>query len=281
MSYLRHWKLSRSPFTLGSTGQGIFTGGTMEEALARSDFLVSQEKRLGLVLGPSGVGKTTFLKYFCKARKSQFIRENLVKIDLRCADGETVPNRILNSFYPFQERLSTKQNGWSKITDLLYAESAIGHRTVLLFDNLHGQYEDVFQAISQLWSLQTGWSMLLCLDDDAIVNLPRWFLDQCELRIDLPSWDLGQTADYFEFALLQAGVDENIFNGQAITRIQELSEGIPRKIVQIAELALVAGAVRKAGKVTSELVDQVCDEFTVSVGGKFPSIWTSQALNAG
>ncbi len=281
MSYLRHWKLSRSPFTLGSTGQGIFTGGTIEEALARSDFLVSQEKRLGLVLGPSGVGKTTFLQYFCKARKSQYIRENLVKIDLRCADGETVPNRILDSFFPFQEGLSSKQNGWSKINDLLYAESAIGHRTVLLLDNLHGRYEDVFQAISQLWSSQTGWSMLLCLDDDAIVNLPRWFLDQCELRIDLPSWDLGQTADYFEFALLQSGVDEDIFNGQAITRIQELSEGIPRKIVQIAELALVAGAVRKAGKVTSELVDQVCDEFTVSVGGKFPSIWTSQALNAG
>ncbi len=281
MSYLRHWKLSRAPFKLGPTGRGIFTGGTIEEALARSDFLVSQEKRLGLVLGPSGVGKTTFLKYFCKARKSQFNRENLAMVDLRSADGETVANRILNSFSQFQEGLSPKQDCWSKINDLLYAESAIGHRTVLLFDNLQGHYEDIFHAISQLWNSQMGWSMLLCLDDDAIVNLPRWFLDQCELRIDLPSWDLGQTADYFEFVLHQAGVEDDIFNGQAITRIQELSEGIPRKIVQIAELALVAGAVRKAERVTSELVDQVCDEFTVSVGGKFPSIWATQSLNAG
>ncbi len=280
MSYLRHWKLSRSPFKLGQTGRGIFTGGTIEEALARSDFLVSQEKRLGLVLGPSGVGKTTFLKYFCKARKSQFNRENLAMVDLRSADSESVANRILNSFFPFQEGLAPQQDCWSKINDLLYAESAIGHRTVLLFDNLQGHYEEIFQAISQLWSSQTGWSMLLCLDDDAIVNLPRWFLDQCELRIDLPSWDLGQTADYFEFVLHQSGGEDDIFNGQAITRIQELSEGIPRKIVQIAELTLVAGAVRKAERVTSELVDQVCDEFTVTVGGKFPSIWASQSLNA-
>ena len=280
MSYLRHWKLSRSPFTLGAAGRGTFTGGTIEEALARSHFLVTQEKRLGLVLGPSGVGKTTFLKYFCRARKSQFTRENVAMIDLRCADGESVPNRILNSFFPFQEGLLSKQECWSKINDLLFAESAVGHRTVFLLDNLHGTYEEVFQAISQLWSSQIGWSMLLCLDHDAVVDLPRWFIDQCELRIDLPSWDLGQTADYFDFAFQHAGGPDDIFNGQAITRIQELSDGIPRKIVQIAELALVAGAVRKAEKVTSELVDQVCDEFTLSVGGKFPSILAGQSLNA-
>lgn len=121
----------------------------------------------------------------------------------------------------------------------------------------------------------------MSLDDESIVNLPRWILDQCELKIDLPSWDLGQTADYFDFALHQVGGDVDIFNGQAITRIQELSDGIPRKIAQISELTLVAGAVRRSERVTSELVDQVCDEFTVSVGGKFLTNFEGQRLNAG
>jgi len=281
MSYLRHWKLSRSPFLVGTSGRGVFAGGTIEEALARCEVLVSQEKRLRLVIGPSGVGKTTFLKHFCRTRLSRSSRENLAIIDLRCADGDSVPSRILQGLAPGLNSPESRQGGWSKIDDYLFSEFAIGHRTVLMLDNLHDVSDDAFHAISQLWSMKNRWSMLLSLDDESMVNLPRWILDQCELRIDLPNWDLGQTADYFDFALNQVGSDENLFNGQAITRIQELSEGIPRKIAQISELALVAGSVRKQQIVTSELIDQVCDEFTVSVGARIPSIWDNERLNAG
>jgi len=259
----------------------MFCGGTIEEALARSEFLVSQEKRLGIVLGPSGVGKTTFLKHFVRLRKAQHSRENLAMIDLRSADADLVPLRILQGIAPHQELPNSRQECWSQISDHLFSESAIGHRTVLILDNLHDVSDDFYQAISQLWSTPIRWSMFLSLDDDSIVNIPRWILDQCELKIQLPRWDLGQTADYFDFAIQGVGGNDSIFNGQAITRVQELSDGIPRKIVQIAELALVAGAVRKAEKVTAELVDQVCDEFTVNVGAKFSSIWEDQRLNTG
>lgn len=281
MSYLRHWKLARSPFSVGPTGLGTFTGGTIEEALARCEFLVAQQKRLGLLIGPSGAGKTIFLNHFIRTRNHQNPRENLTAIDFRCADEASAPRRILNGLAPQQEWPKSTQDCWSKIHDHLFAEAAIGHRTVFLLDNLQDVNDDVFQVLSQLWSVPIQWSMIISLDYESIVNLPRWILDQCELKIDLPEWDLGQTADYFEFAIQQAGGDDSIFNGQAITRIQELSEGIPRKIAQISELALVAGAVRRSDRVTSELVDQVCDEFTVSVGRKFSPIFDDQRLNAG
>ena len=282
MTYLRHWRLSRSPFAVSANSRGMFTGGTIEEAMARGEFLVEQGKRLGLVMGPSGVGKTTFLKYFCRTRNSRVPGENLAIVDLRCADRNLLANRILDSLDPSPNTNQLfSQDCWTRIQDHLFAESVIGHRTVLLLDNLHDVHDDVYQAISQLWSSLNRWSMLLSVDDESIVNLPRWIIEQCELKIELPCWDLGQTADYFDFAQNQAGGNGDIFNAQAITRIQELSDGIPRKIVQIAELALVAGAVRKSERVTSELVDQVCDEFTVSIGGKFPIILEDQRLNAG
>ncbi len=268
MSYLRYWKLPRSPFSIGASGRGVFTGGTVEEALARSDFLVAQEKRLGLVLGPSGVGKSTFLKHFSKVRNAQQPLEKIVMINLRCADRETVPARILSGLSAGQEGTNAIQDSWERIHDHLYAEAAIGHRTVLLLDHVEGSNDEVFQAISQLWCSQNRWSMLLSVGDDSIVDAPRWILDQTDLKIDLPRWDLGQTADFFDFAFEQVGSESAVFNGQAITRIQELGEGIPKKMVQIAELALVAGAVRMSSKVTSELVDQVCDELTVPFAGK-------------
>ncbi len=279
MSYLRYWKLPRSPFSISASGRGVFTGGTIEEALARSDFLVTQEKRLGLVLGPSGVGKSTFLQHFSKVRNAQQPMEKLVLINLRCADRDTVPARILSGLGAFQDGNTSLQDCWSKIHDQLFAESAVGHRTVLLLDNVDASSDEVFQAISQLWCSPNRWSILLSLGDESIVDAPRWILDQTDLKIEMPRWELGQTADYFEFAFNQVGKDDTDFNGQAITRIQELGDGIPKKMVQIAELALVAGAVRKASKVTSELVDQVCDELTVPVGGKNSAFWGGQSLN--
>ncbi len=281
MSHLRFWKLPRSPFAIGTAGKGVFTGGTIEEALARSDFLVSQEKRLGLVIGPSGVGKSTFLQHFAKVRNAHHPLEKLALIDLRCADRNNLPLRILNGLSGFQNERNATTDCWTQINDHLFGQAAIGHRTVLLLDNIDGSSDDVYQSLAQLWCSPHRWSMLLSVNDESLVDIPRWILDQTDLKIDLPSWDLGQTADYFEFAFRQVGVDDVVFNGQAITRIQEMGEGIPRKIAQIAELALVAGAVRQASKVTSELVDQVCDEFTVSVGGKNSPIWEHQSLNAG
>ena len=281
MSYLRHWKLPRSPFSITPTGKGVFTGGTVEEALARSDFLIAQGKRLGLVIGPSGVGKSTFLRYFSKSRSAREPLETLAVIDLRCADRSTVPTRILNGLSAFQDGTISTQECWSKINDHLFAESAVGHRTILLMDNADGISEEAYHAVSQLWCSSIRWSMLLSVDDESIVDVPRWILDQTDLKIELPRWDLGQTADYFDFAFQQVGIEDPVFNGQAITRIQELGDGIPKKIVQISELALVAGAVRKIQKVTSELVDQVCEEFTVPVGNKNSTFWANPTLNAG
>ena len=86
MSYLKHWKLDRSPFSIAGNRRAVFTGGTVEEALARSEFLIDQGKRLGLVIGPSGVGKTTLLEQLILIRNAQKPREHVVRVDLRAAD---------------------------------------------------------------------------------------------------------------------------------------------------------------------------------------------------
>jgi type II secretory pathway predicted ATPase ExeA len=277
MSYLKHWKLDRSPFSIAGNRRAVFTGGTVEEALARSEFLIDQGKRLGLVIGPSGVGKTTLLEQLILFRNAQKPREHVVRVDLRAADKSALPLRIANAL-----ELDCNPNlVWADLQDHFFASNAMGHQTVLLFDSIADASEDIFLGLQQFWGICPRTCNLVCLDDDSLVNLPRWMLEWCELKIELPCWDLGQTADYFEFALVRAGGREDLFDAQSITRIQELSDGTPRKISQIADLALVAGAVRRSQRITADLVDQVCDEFTVSIGPKFPLFWEDQQLNAG
>ena len=200
---------------------------------------------------------------------------------MRFADDTSLPFRIGNALGLDGNGISVDRNSWNAIQDHLFSNSTIGHRTVLILDNVDDASEEILQCFLKMWGPYPHGCTFMSLDDESIVNLPRWILDQCDLKIELPRWDLGQTADYFEFALSIAGGRDDLFDGQAITRIQELSDGIPRKISQIADLSLVAGAVRKSERVTAELVDQVSDEFTVAMGSKFPLFWKDSQLNAG
>jgi type II secretory pathway predicted ATPase ExeA len=61
-------------------------------------------------------------------------------------------------------------------------------------------------------------------------------------------------------ALADAGRTEPAFDEQAIWRIQELSGGVPRLVVRLAELALVAGAADRRALVTVDLVEAIAGE---------------------
>ncbi|MCF7959619.1 MAG: AAA family ATPase [Pirellula sp.] len=278
MSYLKHWKLQRSPFSIQGNRRAVFTGGAIEEAIARSEFLVDQRKQLGLLMGPSGVGKTTLLEHLAFKRHSQNPRESMIRVDLRSSNFPSLAGLMADALG--LARGPSDSNVWGAVQDHLFSASAIGHRTIMVFDNVCEVDDDIVQTLSSLICSKMPWCTFLSVDDESLVNLPRWILEQCDLKIELPAWDLGQTADYFEFAIAREGGRDDMFDGQSMTRIHELGDGIPRKISQIAELALVAGAVRKSECVTSELVDQVCNEFTFTVGAKFPIIWEDQRLNA-
>ncbi len=264
MSYLTYWQLPRSPFGLQSGGQGYFAGGTIEEAFARCDFLMQQSRKLAFVIGPSGVGKSSFLDQLALKQSIRNPKANWVRLDL-----QSTPQT---------------QTDWNNVEDTLFGLSAVGRKVTFLVDNVvreGTENDDVFNALSRLCRNRSDWLMLLAVDDDALPDLPRWLLESCHLRVDLPRWDLGQTADYFDFALEQVGYEQALFDAQSITRVQELSDGIPRRILQLAELALVAGAVRQTDRIHAELVEEVYQEFAVAIGSNFPVFWHNEQLNVG
>jgi len=62
--------------------------------------------------------------------------------------------------------------------------------------------------------------------------------------------------------LEHAGGSRRIFSDAAVAQLYELSQGVPRRIRQLAELSLLASAAEELDEVTAAVVDSVYRSLT-------------------
>jgi type II secretory pathway predicted ATPase ExeA len=263
MTHLSHWNITKSPFAFSGTKEWFFAGTTVEEALARIGFLVGNRRRFGIVVGCPGVGRTTLFRN---------VGSYIARHDTKAAPRVFVVS--LSRSYSIAKRL-VEACGWNcqgrnrnrtledsrfEVEDLFVALKAQNEHVTLLLDDIHLADDRLQDELSWLLRLDAPLTCIASVNESALTNVDPGLLDRCELRVDLPRWDLGQTAEYIEAALEFVGAAEDVFDSQSVIRIQELSNGIPRRISQLAELCLVAGAVQRADQITSEIVEEISQE---------------------
>ncbi|MCI0481963.1 MAG: hypothetical protein L0213_10305, partial [Candidatus Dadabacteria bacterium] len=67
---------------------------------------------------------------------------------------------------------------------------------------------------------------------------------------------------YIGFRLKRAGLVKNVFTTEAVEKIYDYSDGIPRKINNICDMALLVGWSTKASHIDSKIVANLIDENT-------------------
>jgi hypothetical protein len=107
-----------------------------------------------------------------------------------------------------------------------------------------------------------GWPLVIVISvpADRIMRLGSRILELAELRIDLEPWDEADTAGYLSLALAQAGCKSPVFTDDAVRRLQTVTGGVPRRVNQLAALALVAGAGRRLPRIDADTIESVYQE---------------------
>jgi type II secretory pathway predicted ATPase ExeA len=275
MSYLTYWRLSRSPFSPGHPTVDYFVSGSIGDAMTRVEFLVQHSRRLGLLFGPHGVGKSSFIRYFI-GRSSRFPKHLPGLVDMAGTTPDLLARRFRDALWgdPGLDRFvqdASLGRTLHEIDELIVANNAVGRQPILFVDNADEVGEDVFQTLGIILRRPGNWSALLAVDESLLVEIPRRILEECDVRVDLPAWDLGLTAEYIETQVANLGNRDDIFSAQGITRIHELGEGIPKRMFQLAEIGLAVGAERRVESIDAELIDLVCEDFSFGILSQGPS----------
>jgi general secretion pathway protein A len=259
-----------------------FVSGSIAEALNRIQFMVQHGRRFGILYGPRGIGKSSLFRYYANY-SSRFPKQLTPWIDLAGVSPAGIAKRFRDALAEELGTADSRSEGESHGTsvsrylqefdELLLAHNAMGRRPVLLLDHAEDADKEIFQTLGILLRRPGQWSAILAMDESLLVEIPRRILEECDLRLDLPEWDLGLTAEYFEQAQSRCGMGGPWFTAQAITRLHELGDGVPRRMFQIADLAWLAGLEKRLDTIDSDLVEQVCDENSFGMGAHRVSVY--------
>ncbi len=264
MTYWRYWNLEGPPYA-GDNTQILFRGVTVEEAIARVDFLISNRRSVGSLVGPSGVGKSSILRYCSHNTSYSAETPNLriLRTSMLAMTGSELLLDLANRLIGVRKEAGVT-NAWQDLCDYFQAASREDLQTVLLVDDVESGTAAAEADLNRLASMGFPLTVIFAVESQAIGSISRSLLDRVELQIDLPGWEITQTGEFLAWSLSRLGCDRPVFEDSAVERIQELSQGIARRIVQLSDLALVAGAVAQSESIDAECINQVAWELPKS-----------------
>ncbi len=266
--YRSHWGLRESPFRDSPDLQSFYQSPTHEEALARLHFLVEQHRRLGLLLGPEGSGKSLLLELLAAGLRRR--GPVVARVNLTGITGDEMLWSLAAQFGRNLDRCDSTPVLWRALSDRLAAFRYQLVDAVILMDDADRAGNSVVPHLIRLAKLepspQPRLTLILAGDRMTIGRLGDTLLGLSELRIDLTAWQPDDIAGYLDRSLRQAGGSAGMFDEPAIARLYELSQGIPRQVRLLADLSLVAGAGRHLQTIDADVVESVYHELaTVEV----------------
>ena len=244
-----HWGLERDPFT---QSDGLYVSlPTHDDAVARLTSTIETEERIVLMTANAGLGKSTVLcQVFDKMLNPvrRFVR-------VSCAREGTLLIAVLAE--RLGERLGREPSrlaSWRALERAIRLASLQGIHVVLGIDDCHLATADTRRELEAVAQIGTGTSTLLTVIQCGRRSRTQQD-DQWRPAIELQSLTRSEAGTFLATKLAQAGCRESPFSARAVTRLHGLSEGVPRRLQQLATRCLMEGASLGLGMISPELVD--------------------------
>lgn len=263
--YQSHWGLREMPFRNRLDPRQFFESATHEEGLARLHFLLDQRRRLGVLLGGAGSGKSLLLEVFASQVRQKGYP--VVYASLLGLEPTEFLSQLAVQFACNPSRDCSLPTLWQMVLDRISEYRYQQTPTVVLLDDADRAAQAVVLQVTRLAQYDLSPDSLLTIvltgRQERVGRLGESLLELVELRVDLETWQPNDTEAYVQSSLARAGCKEPAFDSSAVARLHDLAHGIPRRVNQLADLALLAGAGRGLRKIDANTIESVYQELGV------------------
>ena len=269
--YEEYFSLKERPFSLTPDPDFLFLSGSHQQALDHLLFGLESGEGFIVVTGDIGVGKTTVCRALLRRLPERFATALVVNTLLT---EKELLRTVLDDFgAPVPD--GTRKDLLDALNRFLLAEAEAGRRPVLIIDEAQNLAPSLLEQVRLLSNLETEKRKLLQIvlfgqkELQEKLRLPqlRQFDQRITVRAMILPLDLRETSRYIQHRMSVAGAAGSTFLTPAAERLlHRRSRGVPRRINQLCDRALLAACLRNAGRVEPE--DVVRAAASLSDGSK-------------
>lgn len=259
--YEKYWGLQEKPFENTPDPRFLFHSDDIAEVFTRLLYALKNNRGAAMLTGGSGCGKTLM----ARALVQEFDPETTEVALL--TNPRWNPDEFLREIlYQLGEESSLENRAQivHRLNEVVFENFSAGRETIVLIDE--GQLledPDIFEEIRLLLNFQLNDAFLihlLLVGQPLLAKRVRQVetLDQrIAVRCTLQPLADEEVPDYMAHRLQVAGREEPIFDLDAVDLICEYADGIPRKINNICDIALVIGFSRKLKAIDADWMQRL------------------------
>lgn len=260
--FLNHFSLTAHPFTEKPPIEWLQRDPRIEQALARLKFF-EQQGALALVLGQTGLGKSSLLRLFIHQLPHN--RYHPLYLHLT-AIGANAFLRLMVTKLGEKPRMGKDRMLLQILERIKQNEKC----TLLIIDEAHlidpQTLTDLRLLISSI-DEEISLKIVLCGQDSLRDILKRAshtdLVHRINLRFALHALSKEQSSAYIDNRMTLAGGNLKTFETEAKNLIHDYTGGVPRQINNVATACLIHAASRNLKKINDTLVNETMNEFNL------------------
>ncbi|MEZ6123920.1 MAG: AAA family ATPase [Planctomycetaceae bacterium] len=253
--YEQYWNLNARPFQYRMSPNELYRSKTQQSAALRLRYCIDNNAGAALLLGVSGVGKSSLLQQLSAdehlAPFSMVTFPSLTSCELLrcvaadvvhqpCSGGETTDALLLNIYKSLQQ------------------SSADGQHCVIAFDEAHLlSNECLNQVVLPLLNLadrdhRIQLTVILCGQPSLASHVTRnaQLKERIAVTAAMDRFTDQEVGDYIRRRMESVGATRQVFSDDAVDAIIQLSEGNPRRINRLCDMALLVGYADQISQIT-------------------------------
>jgi general secretion pathway protein A len=266
--YIKHWGLERRPFDKQDDPRFYYPSETHQAALLKLRYAIENRQGGGMLASLPGLGKTRLvgalfqsLTDVCQPqvhlRFPQLDPTSLVAYLAAELSGER------NGHVPLEVSLQ-------RIEQVLENNVQQGRHALIVIDDAHVLCgTETMETVRLLWNYEPAWTVLLAGQLALLPALER--MPEMEERLSvkclLRCFTADETAAYVSHRLRIAGAAnaDAIFLPQALQAMHERTDGVPRKINRLADMALLIGFADELPNIDADHIQAIADELELQL----------------
>ncbi|MBN1908583.1 MAG: AAA family ATPase [Pirellulales bacterium] len=265
--YESYWQLRQKPFENGADPAFFYPGPSHQAALLKLRYALENRRDAALLVGGSGLGKTllvTMLQAIAAEPIGPVVRVSFPQMPL---DELMAYLAVRLTGASWSGRTPGLQESVGRIETFLTSNAQKGRHAVVVIEEAH-LIDDprTLEAIRLLSNFEPGGrpglTVLLSAQPGFLPVLDR--TPQLEERLAvkclLRPLSEKETAEYVAHRLEQAGAKRPLFEPKALPILAQLTQGVPRRINRLCDLALLIGYAEQQKTLGPDQLEAVSQE---------------------